>query len=261
MPGAGLKIDVRRNRILEILARDGQVRVAQLSELLGATVVTIRNDLDELEKSGYLQRTPGGAVQTAKNYSKLLFLRRSQENETYKHAVSLAAAKMISNGETVLINSGTTTFFTALQLKKHLNLNIVTNSIYVAKELGGIPSFRVLLLGGEINAQYSFTYGSDALEQLQKYKADKALLSMSGIGSEPGLTTYHADEAALDRMMIERARQTIVAADKTKLDFEGFSYVAPAEEIDTWVTNDDVDPAGADKLRTLGVEIALCPPL
>ena len=153
-----LKIDTRRKKILDLLRRDGQVRVTQLSDALGATVVTIRSDLDALEQDGYLERTQGGAIQTVKNYYNLEFQRRKQEHMEEKIAIAAAAAALVRDGDTLFINSGTTTYFTAIELKQRKNLNVVTNSISVALELGGLPTFRIILLGGDINAQYTFTY-------------------------------------------------------------------------------------------------------
>ncbi|HCX77881.1 MAG TPA: hypothetical protein DG577_00550 [Firmicutes bacterium] len=254
-----LKIDSRRNKILEILYRDGQVRVSQLSELLGATVVTIRNDLNELEKRGYLERVQGGAKQSSKNYHNLFFERCKQENESLKKGIAIATANLIKDGETIFINSGTTTYFTAIQLKQHRNLNIVTNSIYCAMELGDVPAFRVKLLGGDINNQYLFLYGHDCLEQLKRYRADKTILSVSGIScSKTGITTYHPEEAAMDRLMMERSKQTIVVADSTKFGHEGFYHVSQLDNIDMLVTNSNVDKQAAAELDNYGVEVVLC---
>lgn len=244
MAGAELKIDERRQRILELLRRDGQVRVKQLSEQLGTTVVTIRSDLDSLERDGYLERTQGGAVQTTRNFYNLDFQMRKQNRMAEKKQIAALAAAMIHDGDTLMINSGTTTYFTASELKRHRNLNIVTNSLTVAVELGDVPTFRVILLGGEMNAQYAFSYGEDARQQLLRYKADYAILSMDGIAPAHGVTTYHAEESVIDRLMLERAQTTLIVADSSKLGHESFSQVCGLEEIDCWITDGNADPAG-----------------
>ncbi len=255
MAAGELKIDARRKKILEILKRDGQVRVAKLSEELGATTVTIRSDLDALEHDGYLERIQGGAVQTVKNYYNLDFLRRKQENSDIKKNIASAASDIIRDGDTILINSGTTTYYTAVELKKHKNLNIVTNSLMVAVELGAFPSFRVILLGGEINAQYSFTYGNDAQEQLRRYKAEYAILSMDGICVDNGLTTYHAEEAVMDKMMMERAKETIIVADSSKIGREGFSRVSELSMAGKLVTDFNADEQIVKRIKEMGVEV------
>lgn len=255
MAAEGLKIDTRRKKILEMLDRDGQVRVTQLSEALGATVVTIRSDLAALEQDGYLERITGGAIQTVKNYYNMEFQKRKQENMQYKKAIAAATANLVNDGEMLMINSGTTTYYTAVELKRHKNLNIVTNSISVAVELGAHPTFRVILLGGEINAQYSFIYGNDAITQLKKYKADKAILSIDGIHNDVGMTTYHAEEAEVDKLMMERSRQTIIVADYTKLGHESFSNIGSLSDAYTWVTNECAEGQLLDKIRSRGVEV------
>ncbi|MEG1525642.1 MAG: DeoR/GlpR family DNA-binding transcription regulator [Clostridia bacterium] len=250
-----LKIDARRSAILEQLRRDGQVRVSQLSDQFCTTVVTIRSDLSALERDGYLERTPGGAIQTVKNFYNLDFNLRQQEHMPAKKSIATAAADLVKDGDTLLINSGTTTYFTAIALKKHKNLNVVTNSIYVAMELGSTPTFRVILLGGEINAQYAFSYGEDAKEQLSRYKADYAILSMDGVCSQTGLTTYHAEESIIDRMMMERAHETIIVADNSKIEHESFSHVCGLDSIGCWVTDQQADPALAERIAHAGISI------
>jgi DeoR/GlpR family transcriptional regulator of sugar metabolism len=170
--------------------------------------------------------------------------------------IAAAAAVLVRDGETLFINSGTTAYYTALELKRRKNLNIVTNSIPIALELADYPSFRVTLLGGSINAQYSFTFGSNALEQLRQYRAQKTILSMDGIDVEAGLTTYHAEEATLNRIMMDRSDDTIVVAEGSKLGRESFSFVAVVSPVSLLVT--DVYPAGnpsLEKLQTAGLRI------
>lgn len=252
-----LKIDARRKKILEVLRRDGQVRVAQLSEALGATVVTIRSDLDALEQDGYLERTQGGAIQTMKNYYNLEFQRRKQEHLENKRAIAATAAALVRDGDTLFINSGTTTYFTAVELKQRKNLNIVTNSISVAVELGGLPSFRVILLGGDINAQYSFTYGEDVKEQISRYRANWAILSVDGVNPGTGITTYHAEESVIDRIMMERAQTTAIVADSSKLGRESFSLISALSRGTVLITDREADTGMAKKIQDEGVDVRL----
>lgn len=250
-----LKIDFRRQRILELLAQEGQVKVTQLSELFHTTPVTIRSDLAALEKDGYLKRVTGGAVQTVRNFYTMDAQQRKSYNLEAKTAIAKTVTKLIADGDTLLINSGTTTLLIATELKKHNSLNIVTNSMAVAVELASCPTFRVLLLGGEVNAQYSFSYGSTALEQLSRYKADKAILSIDGIHSQAGITTYHAEESPICRMMMERSHETIVAADFSKFGFESFSNIVDIQSADYYVTNKIADPDTVAFIKALGKKV------
>ena len=252
-----LKIDIRRGRILEKLKKDGTVSVSQLASELGATPVTIRSDLDALEAEGYLVRVQGGAVQNHKMPDPPQVSARESEHAEEKRRIARCVAEMVHDGDTLFLNSGSTVQFVAKALRVRKNLNIVTNSLNVAYELGNMPSFRVILLGGEINAHYSFTYGSDAQEQLSHYQADWAIMSLDGIDAEAGLTTYHAEEATINRMMISHSKQVLVTADHTKVGRAGFfRFHEPGENI-RLVTDEQFSPSVAADLQLLGVDVTI----
>ena len=241
MAKKGLKIDQRRKLITEYVAQKGKVRVSELSEKFGTTGVTIRSDLEALEASGSLKKVPGGAVHNVKNFYNFNFIQRNQQNTEYKYEVGREVSKLVHDRETVFINSGATTYYTAVALKRLNYLSIVTNSISIAVELTGHQGFQVILLGGSLNPHYAFTYGADALDQLRQYKADVSILSIDGIHPEAGYTTYHQDEALIDREMVLRSRRCIIAADHTKIGHESFYAVADVPDSAEVITNKCVD--------------------
>lgn len=247
-----LKIDIRRGKILERLRREGKVSVAELSESLGATAVTIRSDLTALERDGYLMRVQGGALLTRNREEGPAV---AMENGREKQLIAQAVSDMVRDGDTLFINSGTTSLCVAEALKVRKNLNIVTNSLAVATCLGGIPTLRVLLLGGVINAQYGFTYGGDVQEQLSRYQADWVVLSVSGISAKSGLTTYHAEEAIIDRMMLDGAKQALVVADGTKIGKVGFNRIRECQRSMILVTNGGGEKAALAELEAMGLPI------
>lgn len=251
------KVHERRNLILEKLNRDGSVRVSQLSQELGTTVVTIRHDLDALEQEGYLERIQGGAVPAESSLQSVDFFQRKQLNREIKMMIAATAAELVQDGDTLFINSGSTTYYFAQHLKQHKNLSIVTNSLFVAEEMGRIPTFRVILLGGNINAQFAFTSGDDTINQLKLYRADHAFLSVDGICLDGRITTYHSDEAAVCRLMMERANSTIVTADYSKIGKEGFTYISDVQQMNTLVTDSRADQRVIEKLRKAGVQVIL----
>lgn len=255
--GEIFKLDARRKEILDILAREGRVKVAELSQLLGASEVTIRNDLAELDKEGVLERTHGGARKTQRAYYNMTLKERGTRNAEIKQRIAQAAAELVHDGDTLLINSGTTTHFVAQQLRDKRKLKVVTNSISIAMELGDLSNINVILLGGNVNIDYTFTYGDDTLAQLRKYKADKLILSVDGIDEEAGITTYHAEEAEVNKAMIERAHRNIVVADHTKIGYECFAAVAPLEAIEYLITDGQAGSGKLDMLGRRGVEIQL----
>ena len=127
----------------------------------------------------------------------------------------------------------------------------------VATELGSTPSLKVILLGGEINSQDSFTYGNDVLEQLKRYKANYAILSIDGVCLEGGVTTLHAEEAMVERMMIERAKETVIVADSRKLGKEGFVYVCDLKDVSKLVTERGAHPGVIKQMRDAGIQVIL----
>ena len=258
MAYSALKIDLRRQKILEILRQDGRIYITRLSELLGTTPVTIRNDLSALERDGFLARVPGGAIQVTRPAPGVPGAHLDEGAcAAEKRAIAAHFSGMVQNGDKLFINSGTTAMAVAVALKSHENLHIVTNSLAVALALGVVPSFRVLLLGGEINAQYGFISGGDALEQLNRYRADWAVLAVDSISAADGATTYHPDEAIINRRMIERARHAVIAADHTKIGRAGFARFHAADESICLITDKGAEPSRLRELEEQSVQIHL----
>ena len=254
MAESKLKIDVRRSKILEQLRQDGKVSVSRLADELGATPVTIRNDLTALERDGYLVRMQGGAVIAPRLENHFV---ADAEDPTFlqKQALAEEVAKMISDGQTLFFNSGTTTHHIAQALKGKKHLNIVTNSLSIAMELGNVSTFHVLLLGGEINASYGFTSGGDTQEQLSKYRADWAILSVDGVSAQGGITTCHPEEAIIDRLMMANARNRLIAATGNKIGKAGFSRISDGDATIQLITDSTSDKDALQNLQERGVKV------
>ena len=250
MADSKLKIDIRRNKILERLRETGVVRVTELSRELGVTPVTVRTDLASLEQEGYLDRVQGGAVVKE---------RMTEVQETpakgteEKLAIAAETVRQIPDGSTLFINSGTTTRYVAAALKQRKGINIVTNSMAVVVELGDVSGIHVILLGGEFNAQYGYTYGEDAKAQLGRYRADLAILSVDGVSVEAGITTFHADEAMIDKMMMERSGKTMIVADHSKIGRAGFTCLAQISQGVELVTDGGCDKEKVARLEAQGL--------
>jgi len=253
-----LKIDIRREKILDALRNNGQVYVSELAKELGATTVTIRNDLATLEQDGYLIRRQGGAVASPTSPQVTNgFARTAINHIEEKNAIADRIVRMIHDGDTVFINSGTTTQITASLLKRRNNLRVVTNSLAVATDLSTVSHFSVILLGGEVNVQYGFVSGADALLQLQKYQADWSIISVDGISVSGGVTTYHAEEASINQMMLEHSKNIIIAADHTKIGRAGFSSICSIGPNVHLVTDSYSDEEILRELEEHGLDITI----
>ena len=229
----------RRDKIIELIGKNGKVSVNELAEMFEISDVSIRSDLADLETKGLLSRVHGGAVSSYKTYYNMDMRQRLLENKEFKERIAEKAVTMIEDNDTVMFNSGTTTLTIIRKIPKNMNLSIVTNSITIALEASGNPNFNVVLLGGSLNPKYQFVYGDNANNQLAKYHADKLILSVDGIEPSAGFTTYYDREAEIDRLMLENSATKIIAADSSKLGRTAFAHIAPLKAADYIVTNSD----------------------
>ncbi len=250
-----IEVERRRAEIVELLQKNGSVRVAELSRLYSVSEVTIRTDLEHLESQGQLSRVHGGAVGTGKLYANMDLSERYMTNAMSKRALAGAAAELIENNDTIMMNAGTTLAYVLHCIQGKKNISIVTNSIQNALEISSYPGVNVILLGGEIDAKYQFTYGNDARVQLEGYHANKCILSVDGIDGRDGLTLYYANESSIVRAMIAASEEVIVVADASKLGRSAFSRVAGLDDIDILVTGIKEGSEEILTLREMGKEV------
>ena len=250
-----MKLDKRKDKILEILKKNGTVRVTNLSKTLNVSEVTVRNYLTDMESKGLLTRVHGGAIFSYRPYYSMNLNQRLETNRQIKERIAKKAANLVKPNDTVMLNAGTTTLLAFRYLPYDYNLNIVTNSISIALEGSGNPNYNIVLIGGTINSKYQFTYGEDAIEILKKYHADKLILSVDGVDMKNGFSTYYAEETQVDKAMIEQSDSCIIVADNSKFGKNAFSKVYDLNVADYIVTDTDFDIADAKLMAKLGIKI------
>ncbi|MBQ7248210.1 MAG: DeoR/GlpR transcriptional regulator [Lachnospiraceae bacterium] len=253
MSGKSDKQNLRKEYILSKLREDGKVSIEKLSKELNVTSVTMRKDLNMMEEEGLLMRVSGGAAlrpEGSPSYTskKTTFLKE-------KIKIANAIAKTISDGETLFIGTGTTCLEIAKALRDRHSLSIVTTSLDVASILKNVSDFRVVLLGGELNPEYGFTYGSDTLEQISHYRTDWSILSIDGISTGGGVTNCHSEEAPIDRMMIANSKRVIVAADHSKVGNAGFYRVCDISDELMLITDSDADRNELAAIASAGARV------
>jgi len=250
--------DNRKKKISDLIKKDGTVKVAELSRLFEVSEVTIRNDLADMESKGLLSRVHGGAISSYKPYYSMDLSQRLEINQTEKASIAKKIASMIEPNDTVMLNSGTTTLLVFRSFPADYNLNIVTNSIAIALEASVNPNYNIILVGGSINTKYQFSYGTDAINQLRNYHADKLILSVDGIDAVHGFTTFYDKEAEIDKTMIEQSSCRIIAADHSKFHRRTFVKISDLSIADRIVTNSALDEEMKKIFDKYNIETVIC---
>lgn len=222
---------LRRARILESVRERGQVSVEELAETFGASHETIRRDLSTLAESGSLQKVHGGAKLPPRR-DEGPFQERLTTNGAAKRAIASLAARLLTPGETLFIDTGSTTLLCAEEVADIPGMTVITNSTRIAAVLAeGAGGTRIFLVGGEYHGDNAETTGSLAISQLRGFHADHAFLGVGALDAEGGALDISFEEAEIARAMIENADDVIVLADSSKLDRSAAFQVCPLERI------------------------------
>lgn len=234
----------RHRRIIRELEIKNKVSVADLSRKLSVTPETIRSDLRRLEKGNKLRRIHGGAICYFGLEKEQQFNKRIGISLPIKKKIGEAAASFISDGETIVLDVGSTTLHIAGSIENVENVTIVTNSLAAAEILNTrmenkLFNGRVILIGGTVNPLQRSTSGSLTNQMLEHFYFDKAFISCGGMNRE-GICDYNIDEAAASAIMIKRSKQVYVAADSSKLNQRAFFHISPFSAIDFVITDADL---------------------
>ncbi|ROZ61785.1 DeoR/GlpR transcriptional regulator [Kocuria soli] len=242
----------RRARILEQTRAQGSVRVADLAQVLGVSEMTVRRDLDQLATDGELHKVHGGARLAAPGSASEEpgFLRKSRLHQGQKSAVAKAAAALVEPGMSVFVNSGTTTFALARELRAVEDLTVVTNSPRIAQVFEDRPAAggQVVMLGG-VRTPSDALVGPLAVRCLETLHADVCFMGVHGFDIEAGLSTPNMLEAQVNRMFLEHANRSVVVADATKWGTVGLYGFAPLEVVDDLVTDTGLPESALNELE------------
>ena len=254
----GLLIEERRRRIRELLREEGRVTVDSLAARFGTSLVTIRADLAALEAAGALTRTHGGALPLTEDSDESLGVKQLQHHAE-KVCIANAAVALIREGETIILDSGTTTAEIARAIRKVdlKSINVITNALNVAALLMDIPSVRLIMPGGILRRESNSLSGHLAEAALANLQADRLYLGADGIDPEIGVMTPHLQEAELNAHMIRISRQVVVVADSSKLIRRNISLIAKVEQLNMLITDTAAPAHAVEQLRQRGVEVQL----
>jgi DeoR/GlpR family transcriptional regulator of sugar metabolism len=207
----------RRDRILEMIREDGNVKVIELSKIFRVSDVTIRQDLEKLEQDGYIEREHGGAYLKNIGNQVKSFSLQHKENMELKARIGKKAAEFILDGDCIILDSGTTTTEIARQLTQRKNLTVITNALNIAWLLGAEPGINVIMTGGEFKAPTLSLTGEKAAAFFSNLHVDKLFLATAGISLKAGLTYPSISDLVVKKAMIDSADTVYLVADSSKI--------------------------------------------
>jgi DeoR family fructose operon transcriptional repressor len=253
---ANLYAEERQEQIIRYLEEHGKVSVAELCEFFHVSPTTVRNDLKGLNKAGSIKRTHGGAIYKTKTGTEQRFLDKSSKNVAGKTNIAQIALDLIEDGDTIALDTGTTTLAIARMLPNKKGLTIITNDIRIATCLEeNCKDHGVILIGGNLRVGYSCTVGPAAQSFLREHYVDKAFIACDGFSLKAGVTTPNSEQAELKKIMIDIAGEKLVVCDSSKLERIAFVKVCDVKMIDVLIT--DLEPRNEliEKYKSVGLRV------
>lgn len=233
----------RHGEILRLLRDEGTITISDLAARLGVSLETVRRDVKPLTREGKVTKVHG-AVGLASHFGEAPFERRMRENAAAKRMIARHVAASIRDGDSLMLDTGTTTSFVARELVSHRRLTVVTNSSDIARTLSTINGNRVYMAGGELRGDSGAAFGISAIEFVSRFSVAHAIVSAGAIDAARGVMDYDLEEAEFARMVLSRGSRKLVVTDHTKFgrkglvtvcDFSGFQALvtdrAPPEEL------------------------------
>jgi len=248
-------VDERRHRIASLVSTRGAITVAELSEQLGVSAVTIRSDLEALEQRGLLKRNHGGAVATQVLRYAPDFLARASHHRQEKERIAQAAAELIQDGDRIILDAGSTTLALARQLHRR-ELSVITNSMYLLNELANAPRIELVALGGTLYQANLCFVGPLAEAFLDGVHVTTCFLGVNGI-TPRGISAANAHEAGVKRRMLDAADRTVVLSDSSKVGSESFVSIAPLDRVDRVITGCKLAPSQRAALDEAGLDLVV----
>jgi DeoR family transcriptional regulator of aga operon len=256
---ASLPAEIRQHLAHEFLQQRGFVRVRELSDRFGVSTVTVRNDLQALEERHLAQRVHGGAMPVDRARGERSFEEVASQHASQKRAIAAAAVALISPGESILLDVGTTTAALASALVASTGLtdvNVITNGLSIALTLEAAhPRLSIVVTGGTLRPKQHSLVDPLAGSMLKSLSVDTVFLGCNGIDADAGVTNINLPEADIKRAMIAASQRCVVLADSTKIGVRALATVCEINAVDVVVTDKGVAPADVDWMRERGVDV------
>ncbi|AVF35669.1 DeoR/GlpR family DNA-binding transcription regulator [Rahnella sikkimica] len=254
----------RRNKIIDLVNQNGSVMVADLSSSFDVSEVTIRSDLGLLEQKGALTRFHGGAAkrdaspadQVALPQDEMVLEERYLQASDPKKRIAQAAAGLVKPGDTVILDSGSTTMLLAEELVKSGDITVITNNLPAAFVLSENPDITLVVCGGTLRHKTRSLHGNITEYALQGIVANLMFVGADGLDAATGITTFN-EGYSISGIMAAAAQRVVVVTDSTKFGRRGYNLVLPIEKIDTIITDKDIRDEALQALRQTSAELML----
>jgi DeoR family transcriptional regulator, aga operon transcriptional repressor len=254
---APMLIEERRQHILSLIQKEGRVLVDELSNDLDLSKITIRKDLDYLESKALLVRTHGGALPAQIGALSDPTIQEKEElHHKEKVKIAKAAAAMVSEGQCIILDSGTTTTEIAHSLSSLRHLTVITNALNIAADLAQ-SNFEIILIGGTLRKNSLSVVGPLAEDVLEEMHADIVFLGVDGFDTRIGLTTPNLLEARVNRAMVKAAEKVVAVCDSSKFNRRSLSLIVGVSAIDHLITDSNLSPEEVKAIRDTGIEVTI----
>lgn len=246
----------RHAEILKLLQEEGTITIASLANRLGVSLETVRRDVKPLTSDGSVLKMHG-AIGLPTLVGEAPFERRMRENAEAKRAIARMIARTIQDGESVMLDTGTTTSFLARELLAHRRLTIVTNSSDIARTLAFVNGNKVYMAGGELRTDSGAAFGVSAIEFVGRFSVDHAVISAGAVSATMGVMDHVLEEAEFARMVLSRGRRTVVVTDHSKFGRQGLVQVCGFESVGELATDQPPPPDITAALAQAGTRLLM----
>ena len=252
-----ISIAERHKHILDCLARDGYVRVAEMAKELDVTTVTIRKDLKYLEEKKLLYRTHGSASPVNPQTQEVEVREKEKIHINEKRRIAMAAAQLIEPDDSIIIASGSTVQMLGDFIQPQGHLTVVTSSLKTAVQLNSMDRVDVIQLGGNVRKNSLSVVGVYTSQFFEQITCSKLFLGVDGIDLDYGITNSNIEEALLNIKMIEASQRTIIMADSSKFGRRGFGRICNLDRIDVIITDSGITASVARAIEDAGIELII----
>lgn len=252
-----VKLSSRQKGLLKVINESDYASIRDLAIQIEVSESTVRRDLDELSDGGFIGRVHGGAVKLASTTFERFHSEKMKIMTEEKRRIALAAAQMVKEGNSVFLDSGSTTQFIAYELTKKKNLTIVTDNIDIAYSVIFDASTNVILTGGLCRRDYSAVIGSLTEDTIRRFKVDITFIACDAVDPKTGIYNVNYLEIGVKNEIVKCGKKTVLVADHTKFNSSALAFVCPMEEIDSVITDNELDSEDVKVITEKAIELIL----